>query len=598
MAGHIPEELIQQILTRVNLVELIGAQLKLRQTGRNYVGLCPFHTDAKPSFSVNPEKGLYHCFGCHESGNAITYLTRSQGMSYREALEYLAQRTGVVLEYTAGDGQANRRTRDKKRQMLELNGTVLTWYRERLTGPEGAEARAYLHSRGITDTDVARFQIGCAPSGSALYEFLMARGYPLDIAEQVGVIARRTSGSMGDRFRQRLMFPIFNAASDVAGFSGRALTAEVQPKYMNSQESEVFKKGDLLFGLIQAREAIKKSGYALLVEGQIDALKLHCHGHNQAIAPLGTALTDSQCQILRRFTDTVILMYDGDEAGRKATWKSMQILMRNGLYGKIVDLPQGEDPDTLLANRGGPQLVEKLVKEALPFLEHALVILRTRARSTLHGRAQAASVGLDLAQHIQDDIAQGIFLDKLAAELEMPRDRLKGVATGHAQAPIAHSPKCHRLELRIVEALVAHPSLVRIFLDDATIGLIQTESVRTFCGLVLEAVEERGSLDSTWLLSSIEDVQFRDQVAGFLMGPESWKIDRATKVMNEALLGLKVERIHVEQTRLRELIRNAHLRGDADQELDLSQKLLDMQRELSNLRSAADREADLHAVEV
>lgn len=586
MSGHVPEDLIQQILGKVNLVDLIGAQVKLRKLGRNYVGLCPFHTDAKASFNISPEKGVYHCFGCHESGNAITYLTRSQGLSVRDALEVLARMAGVELVFTGGDAGQERRQRDKKRGMYEVNQAAQSWFRQCLVGPEGQEARLYLQKRGITEEDVSRFQIGCAPGGNQLYQHLVQKGHPIHLAEEVGLVVARAGSSASDRFRQRLMFPIFTASDEVAGFSGRALMQDQQPKYMNSQESDVFHKGELLFGLVQAREAIKKSCYALLVEGQIDALTLHSIGRKEAIAPLGTALTDAQCQILRRFADSVYLMYDGDEAGRKATWKSMLTLLRSGLYGKVLVLPQGEDPDTFARGPEGPQAVEKLIGGARPFLEHALITLKKQSRQTLHGRAQAAQLGLEVAQAIPGDVEREVFLDQLAVELEVPRDRLRGVASGNLSAGLGKASQAvPRLEVRVVEAITAQPSLVRALLDDATMDLIQTESVRTFCALVLEAVEEQGSVDESWLLSSLEDLAFRDLVAGCLMAPKQWDAEKAGKVLEEAVAGMRSDSLRKQVASLREGIKEAHTLGDLGRELDLAAKLQDIQRVLSRMKT-------------
>lgn len=600
MSGHVPEHLIQQILSRVNLAELIGGQIKLRKIGHNFVGLCPFHTDAKPSFSINPDKGVYHCFGCHESGNAITYLTRSRGLGYREALETLAGMAGVELIYAAGDGSSERKARDKKRAMYDMNQVAQTWFRQSLVGPEGQEARLYLKGRGITDEDVARFQIGCAPGvGQSLVDYLTAKGHPMHLAEEVGLVGKRQSGGAYDKFRQRLMFPIFTTSDDVAGFSGRALAAEVQPKYLNSSESEVYKKGELLFALTQARESIKKSGFGLLVEGQIDALTLHANGYPQAIAPLGTALTDSQCHILRRLADSVVLMYDGDEAGRKATWKSMMTLLRNGVYGKVVMLPQGEDPDTFLRAKGGAEKLERLLSAARPYFEFALSTLKTQSRQTLHGRALAAQRGLEIAEVVQNDVERGVFLDQLAVELEVPRERLRGIASGNTSAPQQRAAALiPRLEMRLVEAITAHPSLVRRVVDDTTMELIQSESVRTFFGLVLEALEEHGVVDQSSLLTAIEDVQFRDVVAGCLMSPRDWKPDKAALVLEESVSGMRSEDLRKQVSVLREGIREAHTVGDLGRELDLAAKLQDIQRELSRMKTPAGATVPSSSLEV
>lgn len=356
-------ETIQEIKRRINLVELISEYVKLRPSGRYFVGLCPFHQEKTPSFSVSPEKQVWHCFGCGEGGDVITFLEKIEGIEFLEALRQLARRVGVTLpiDSAKAPGERNR--------LLEIHEWACSFYESALK--RSPEAQRYLSHRGLTEEDCRRWRIGYAPEGwENLKHFLEQQGVTETEMERAGLLTRKTGGGTAyDRFRKRLMLPIMNLEGQVIAFGGRVITSEATPKYLNSPETRLFSKSHTLYGLHIARQFLKEGQPALLMEGYLDVITAHRYGFRTAIATLGTALTPNHARLLRRYTDQVILLYDADSAGLKAALRSLELFEQVGLEVKVAHLPGGEDPDSLLRSVGADALQE-ILDQALPVLEY------------------------------------------------------------------------------------------------------------------------------------------------------------------------------------------------------------------------------------
>ncbi len=351
----IPESAIAEILQRTDIVELIGAYLPLKAAGRTHKALCPFHTEKTPSFIVNPERQIFHCFGCGEGGDAITFLVKHEGLTFPEAARYLAERAGVFLPAIRGGGGPAEG--EGRLTLLEVQRHALEHFRENLRGPEGSAARQYLSDRGLTSALIERFQLGYAlPRWDGLVRALKKRGHPDRLLEAAGlIVARQTPAPSGtghyDRFRHRLMIPIWDVGGKVVGFGGRALSDE-DVKYLNSPETAIYRKGTHLYGLNLAARAIRERDRALVVEGYFDAITLHAHGFDHAVATLGTALTTEQARLLQRYATTVVLLFDPDAAGIGAARRNLEHLINVDLDWRIVLLPGGHDPDAYVRAHG------------------------------------------------------------------------------------------------------------------------------------------------------------------------------------------------------------------------------------------------------
>jgi DNA primase len=592
MPGRIPESVIHQIRERVNLVELVGQQVKLRRTGRNWVGLCPFHSDGKPSFSVNPERGFFYCFGCHEGGDAISFLTKLKGMSYVEAVEALARTVGIEVTYEdGGDPAARARSKERRQVLSDLLREAHAWFRTRLTSPEGREGAEYLVSRGVNPAMTSAFQVGFCPAGDGLYQHFTRRGLPLNMAEELGLIGRSRSGGFRDRFSGRVTFPVLTMTEQVAGFSGRSLPGGHDPKYLNSPDSEVFKKGELLFGLVQARDAIKKQDQAILVEGQLDVVSLHQAGITRAVAGLGTALTEHQAMLVKRLTHRVCLLYDGDEAGRKATWRTMSLLMNQGLYGTVVRLPDKEDPDSMARKEGGPELLVKLIENARPFLEHALEVLSGGAGRSLHGRVEAARQGMEFASQIKSALDRQVFTEQLADRLGLEPAALKAEAavsasSGAAVSTVDAMQEIPRKEIDLLELAVQFPEVVPRICRDESFDLLENDAVRRFLLALFDQFEEEGRYDLQAAMNGVEHRGLRDICGKVLMDDRRLPPADAERGVREVMSSFKRSRLERKMEELSRKIRVTESSGEGEKVLELLREQEEVGRELAALAAS------------
>ncbi|MGE5381005.1 MAG: DNA primase [Methylocystaceae bacterium] len=343
------DEIISQIEDRIDIVDLVSETTELKRKGGRYWGLCPFHQEKTPSFSVDRERSLYYCFGCHAGGNIFTFVTNTRGLTYSEAVEVLAERAGVELLM----GSSRRQDRDLKKRLLEINELACSFFEKLLTAPEGAAAREYAEKRGIDAQFSQNFRLGYAPDDwNRLGDYLLNQGVDASLLKQSGLVKKAATGDRYfDLFRNRLIFPILDQRGQIIAFGARAL-GDDQPKYLNSPETEMFSKRRHLFGLAAAREEIHHQDQAILVEGYMDCLKLHQHGISTAVASLGTSFTEEQAHLLSRYTNRVLVLYDGDEAGQRETLRALDILAENGLAAEVVTLVGAKDPDEYLEKYG------------------------------------------------------------------------------------------------------------------------------------------------------------------------------------------------------------------------------------------------------
>lgn len=435
MAAPIPEEILTEIRARVSIVEVISPYVALRKAGRSYTGLCPFHGENTPSFSVNDEGGFFHCFGCGVGGNVFTFLTRLEGISFPEAVRRLAAKAGVSMPQAAKDPQAQERA-----QLYRLNDLAATYFQRCLWGNAGSVARRYLTDRSISQPIAERFRLGYAPSWSeGLVRFLTTQQAPLEKAAVLGLIGKREGGQYYDKFRHRLIFPITDVVGRIVGFGGRLLPMAQEsntsggrslPKYLNSAESVLYKKSASLYGLFQAKEAIQRQGRVFLVEGYIDLLSLVQYGYDETVAVLGTALGVEQLNLLRRSTSTseVSIFFDGDEAGRKAATRAFPLCVEAELRGRGIFLPQGYDPDTF-AHKHGKAELDALIDRADPledfyFRQHAPAV-----GASAFQRAQAAKNAVGVLKSMTDVVARGALLAQIAQRFGVSEEDLRRMAT-------------------------------------------------------------------------------------------------------------------------------------------------------------------------
>ena len=431
MAGRIPQDFIDDLVARADIVEVIGSRTRLKKAGREYKACCPFHGEKTPSFTVSPEKGFYHCFGCGAHGTALGFLMEFDRLEFVEAVEELAQMLGLDVPRE----QDRTEPRTPVSPLYERLAQAAGLYQQCLR--ETAAAVGYLRQRGLDGETARSFGIGYAPPG---WDFLLRRlGRNDEDRRQLlsaGLIATRDSGGHYDRFRDRIMFPIRDSRGRVVAFGGRVL-GDGEPKYLNSPETAVFHKGRELYGLYEARRAERKLGRVVVVEGYMDVASLACHGVTNAVATLGTATTTEHLRRLFRATQEIVFCFDGDRAGREAAWRALQNClpeMRDGRQVRFSFLPDGEDPDSLVRAEGAEGFNERL-KSALPLSDYLLRELKSQADTTsMDGRARLAELARPLLQLLPDGVYRELLTDRLAEEVQLGRDRLLRLL-GPAPAP-------------------------------------------------------------------------------------------------------------------------------------------------------------------
>ncbi|MFH1690600.1 MAG: DNA primase [Candidatus Eisenbacteria bacterium] len=414
MARRIPEQLIEDIRSANDIVDVISERIRTKKAGRNYKACCPFHDEKSPSFNINPERQIYHCFGCGVGGNVITFLMEYEKIGFIEAVRELAQRAGISIPERAGEAGS------AEDPIYAANAMAVRYFRGCFAGPAGEGARAYWRGRGIGDEITEMFQIGCAkPGWDGLLKTAAKEGVTPQVLEEAGLVIERDKGGHYDRFRDRLVFPLLWTGGRVVGFGGRAMD-DSEPKYLNSPETRVYHKGHYLYGLAQARPALRASREAILVEGYMDTLSLYEAGFHNVVASAGTALTPEQARVISRYADRVFVAYDGDTAGIVAATRAAELLVKLGVKVRIAALPDGADPDSLVREEGADALKAQLdgARDFIDFL------LATDPPQTAEDREKAARGLLDTVASIEDPIKADLMLEKIAQSLAIDRGAL------------------------------------------------------------------------------------------------------------------------------------------------------------------------------
>ena len=434
----IPQSFIQELLTRVDVVDVVGKAVKLRKAGANYQGLCPFHNEKTPSFSVSPTKQFYHCFGCGAHGSAISFLMEHHGLGFVEAVHELARDVGLTVpEDHSREGAEAARKASQQLALSQWLDQAARYYRSRLK--ETPAAISYLKERGVTGEIARHFGLGYAPAGWRNLEGVLP-DYAAEDAVRAGLVIAGEDGKRYDRFRERIMFPIRNPRGQVIGFGGRVL-GQGEPKYLNSPEGPLFSKGHELYGLFEAREGIRTSGRVLVVEGYMDVVMLHQHGCHYAVATLGTATTAMHLGKLLRLADRVVFSFDGDAAGRRAAWRALENALPLLSDTKQLDflfLPPEHDPDSFVRAEG-LEAFEACVRDALPLSSFLLKELAQRADiTTPEGRARMQAELKPLVQQMPDIALRTQILVDMAGRLGLPTEELAAYCGLQMALPVAH----------------------------------------------------------------------------------------------------------------------------------------------------------------
>jgi DNA primase len=550
--ARVGQDKIEEVRSRADIVEIIGAHVRLKRAGRNFVGLCPFHNEKTPSFTVSAERGFFHCFGCGAGGTAFDFVMRIEGLTFPEALQSLARRYGITLpERGEGAGVAA----GERDAWFLANQTAAEFFAHVLWNTEdGKPARDYLKSRGIT-TDTARaFMLGFAPARPAnLAGTLQKRGL-MEAAVKLGLV-RRDGANVHDMFRTRVMFPIRDAQGRVIAFGGRVLDDRL-PKYMNSTESPVYSKARALYGIYEARQTLARSDRAIVVEGYIDAIALWQAGFKETVASLGTSLTVDQLRLLSRYTRNVIACFDGDDAGRKASLRALEVFLAAGLLGKGAFIPAGFDPDTLVRDRGAQALRELL--ENAELLVDFFVKEEQRAIAGPRGpvderRVETARRVADKLRLISDEFQFNLVVRKAAEMLGVGEELLRNYARRGARpaaAQTAASPRevarparpdaATQAELGLVAIAIRYPTLRAEILASTPLAAFDDNALAAFFEEICRS-DETGAQIEIQLQEQLTEEQ-RARLGEFMVGDMLDDPQKARAVANDYLDALERRR--------------------------------------------------------
>lgn len=427
MSRRIPNEVIEAVLKSHDIVEVVGKYVHLTKQGHYMKGLCPFHSEKTPSFTVTPEKQIFYCYGCHAGGNAIHFIMEMEGYTFAEAVRQMAQEAAIPVDWEPQEEQQTEQQLERATlyQAYELSSK---WYHYILLNTEqGKPALEYLRSRGINDRIIDTFQIGYAPPmWDKLAQFLEKRQFALPLMEKGGLLSKRSEGAgYIDKFRDRIMFPIYDYRGRIIAFGGRAM-GDVQPKYMNSPETALFNKSRHLYNIHQAKAAIRKNRSVVLLEGYVDVIKAWESGVFNGVASMGTALTPEHAAMLRRDADEAVLCYDGDVAGQAAAFKSIGLLEKEGFHVKVAVISNGMDPDEFISAYGGERFQKEIIDNALPSLKYKLLYIRKNFNlQDVDGRLRYLETSLRMVAELVSPVDREHYVKDLSGEFQYSVDTMK-----------------------------------------------------------------------------------------------------------------------------------------------------------------------------
>lgn len=427
MNRQISDESINQILTKIDIVDVIGEYVHLKKSGKNFLGLCPFHSESTPSFSVTSDKQFYHCFGCGAGGNAFSFLMEMEGYSFPQAVQVLGEKVGVHIQSGAVEQGADTQKSEEKQWMLKAHDLAAKLFHHVLIErAESQAAREYLENRGFQLETIKEFQIGYAPSSwDFLTNFLDKRNYPLHLMEKGGLLAKGEGERFFDRFRDRIMFPIWDAQGNIVAFGGRMI-GEGQPKYLNSPETPIFRKSKQLFNFHRARQDIRKKQTTILFEGYVDVITAWQGGITHTIGTMGTSLSDDQVRIIKRNGEQVIICFDGDRAGIEAISRAAEVLEKQGCHIKVAILPQGVDPDDYIRKNGAEAFQKNILSEAKSFIAFRLDVLKTGRNLQDDGeRMNYIRDVLSVISKLPHAVERDHYLRQIADEFSLSLEALK-----------------------------------------------------------------------------------------------------------------------------------------------------------------------------
>jgi len=586
--GLLSEEKVSEIRDRSSILEVVSDYVTLKKTGKNYKGLCPFHSEKTPSFMVNEEKQIFHCFGCGEGGDVFTFLMKAGHFSFPQAMEELAKRYGIKLP--ARELSPTQKKEIAKREVLfQINQIASEHFHDLLTQRrEGGEGRKYLSQRGISQEVIEEHGLGySADRWDGLVRHLQEKKVSLELAWELGLIfPKKREGrydsisSWYDAFRGRILFPIFDLHQRIVGFGGRVLKEE-EPKYLNSPESSIYHKGEVLYGLQVAKRYATEKDCVIIVEGYFDLLTLHQYGLKHSVATLGTALTPQQIRTLKRYTKNLITLFDADRAGVQATLRSLPLFLEEEVVGKTIVLPKGEDPDGFL-RKGNLEDLVKRVEHAMPLVDFFFErLMETYDVKSVDGRVRIAKEGVALLNKIPDRIRRGFYTKALAERLDVKESFLYEVLRSSSKEPFKAGEDSKKSSVErafpkseeiVVRLMVHHPEVIPTLSEEGIIKEFQSLPLQKVAGVLEDLYIKEGKIDLPKALSLFEE-DLKKWLYDFAFQENGLEKNRE-KILKDCVQKIREERIKKEKGDLQRKIKEVdQQQEDKGLHLLLKQKL-------------------------
>jgi len=588
LKGRIPGSKVEEVKGRADIVDLISEYVTLKKAGRNFIGLCPFHKEKTPSFTVNRDKQIFYCFGCGEGGNVFSFLMKITHQSFPEAVRYLAKKTGIVIP----EGVITREEKERiglREQIIHVNQMAAKHFSQNLFSHAGREAREYLKKRGFGESVAREFNLGYAlDEWRNLRDYFEKGKIPLKLAEQAGLIVSKTDdkGSLYDRFRGRLIFPIEDIGGHTVAFGGRTIESG-EPKYLNSPESPVYIKGRCLYGLNRTKDDIRKIGYAILVEGYFDFLSLWNAGVTNVIATLGTALTKDQVDLIRRYTGQVIAVFDPDEAGKKALARSLELFLAGNVHAKAVVLPDGYDPDQYIRTHGRESF-DEVISHAQSLVDYYIENVIGKV-GTLEEKRDALKEAVPFIIHMGNESDRDLFIKRVSERIGLNQElltkevnRALKVSTGKLAGKSKDlNIDVDMVELSLVHIMLEYPYKIPEIVQADILNYLTNSDLRAFAGVLKKSFDRDGSdgFDSSLLIDGLGNGMIREKLLKKMVDEDPYDEKMADRILGDIIRQIKKKGYGEKSRDLNMKLAKAQEMGDHELRNSLLAEKLKLQRD-------------------
>ena len=574
------ENIIEQIQSKLDIADIVGSYIPLKRAGRNFKACCPFHHEKTPSFVVSPVKGIYHCFGCGAGGDMISFVMKHESLEFMEALRILADKAGVDLSDMKGGFRPSHGKGSATSGLYRINELAASYYNAVLVGSsKAASGRKYLAQRGLNAESVSLFKIGYSSAEWDIFlKFAKSKGISETVLEKAGLIIPGKNESFYDRFRNRVIFPIFDIRSKIAAFGGRVLDDSL-PKYMNSPETEIYVKGRHLYGLNFAMDEIRKKDYAVVVEGYLDLILPFQNGVKNIVATLGTALTIEQIRLIKRLTHNVVIIYDADEAGQAASLRGLDLLVSEGLFVKIACLPEGMDPDSYVRQYGSDKLL-KVIESAHNLFDYKLKLLLGRFNpAESEDKTKIAAEMLPTIKRIENEVLRADYIKRLSKTLFISEDalleELSKVKLDYSYLGedkiIRHENKIRPAEKIIVSLMMEDPAIAQEVKAVLQKEEFTSPDMRRIIDVIYQMLDANNTPNERKVINQINDENLSHIIYESL--EETEKLIDREKTLHDCIVRIKRDNMISRKQGLTSLIKKAESEGDDTMLMELIKQL-------------------------